>query len=196
MKKTKVTPETQEAAAPQQPEQNRWKVISRPVKKDVRVDATEPELLDRGRLVAELATERQKIEAEKKAAAEEFKSELEANKAQLDATFEELRSGKVLVRSADCVEEWDPHQGMYFLRWGDRIVEQREMNTDERRNYSEGIFDQKSRAAGEKEEDPGADDEDFIDADWERNGGEGSSTEDITAVIKAETNPRKKKGIV
>jgi hypothetical protein len=194
MKKTKEsTPETQESAAPPQPEQNRWKVISRPIKRDVRVDATEPELLDRGRLVAELATERQKIEAEKKAAAEEFKSELEANKAQLDATFEELRSGKVLVRSADCVEEWDPHQGLYFLRWGDRIVEQREMNTDERRNYSEGIFDQKRAAAGEKPEEP---EDDFIDADWQRNGGEGSSTEDITAVIKAETNPRKKKGIV
>ena len=62
MKKTKES-------APEATEPNQWKVISRPCKKDVRVDATEPELLDRGRLVAELATHRQKIESEKKEAA-------------------------------------------------------------------------------------------------------------------------------
>jgi hypothetical protein len=163
------------------------KVLTRPVKRDVRVPASEQELLTRGRLAAELSQKRSRLEEEKKSAADEFKESIKAAEVQLNETLDEIRSGKITVRSADCVEEWDPSTGKYRLRWGDRVVEEREMNVEERKNFTEGIFEQKpdkqKAAAGEKPED------DVIDAEWER----GDFEAEVRAVVAQEKNRKLKK---
>lgn len=131
------------------------KVITRPIQRDVKVPASEPELLTRGKLAAELSQKRSRIEDEKKLAMDEYKEQIKATEVQLNETLDEIRTGKITVRGADCVEEWNPSTGKYTLKWGDRIVEEREMNVEERKNFTEGIFEQKpdtkKAASGERE---------------------------------------------
>jgi hypothetical protein len=166
-----------------------WKVITNKKRMTVRVPATEQELLQRGQVAAELALEQSRLEEKKKAAMEEFKTDIDSKKSQLSGVLDEIRSQKIMVRDAECKEEFDVEAGKYRLWWGDRLVEERPMDVEEKQKLQNNIFtmagkaqaakDARAAAAGEGRED------DAIDVE---------ASSDVRDVIRAETNVKTKKG--
>jgi polyhydroxyalkanoate synthesis regulator phasin len=42
--------------------------------------------------------------------------------------------------NAECVEEWDANEGKYRLVWNGRLVEERAMNTEEKKQHVDNLF--------------------------------------------------------
>jgi DNA primase catalytic subunit len=106
----------------------------------IRIPATEEDLLQRGAICAELNLELQKLEEEKKAKMQEFKTAMDSIKDKTADISQEIREKKVTIRNAKCKEIIDNETEMYQMVWGDVIVEERPMTPEEKQKFTSGIF--------------------------------------------------------
>lgn len=158
-----------------------WKVITKKVRRDIRVQAREDELLACGQKAAKLASQQTSLEEAKKAEADRLKAEIDDVKGQLNAALEEIRSQKISIRNADCVEEYDTNSAKYRLWWGTRLVEERPMEVEERKKYEGNIFNIKPSTEP---------------APTPKTPEETATEEDIRQVIREEKNTKTKKAHV
>jgi polyhydroxyalkanoate synthesis regulator phasin len=116
------------------------RVITRKIVRNILVDATDEELLACGQSAAEVSKKLGELELEKKEAMDSFKEAIKADESKLNSLLDEIRQRKITVMNAACVEEWDSNEGKYRLVWNGRLVEEREMNIEERQKHVDNLF--------------------------------------------------------
>jgi hypothetical protein len=133
------------------------KVITRKIVRNIRVDATDAELLACGQAAAETSKKVGQLEEEKKEEMLRFKESIDSQKGKLNSIMEEIRDRKINIMNADCVEEWDADASVYRVVWNGRLVEERPMNTEERQKHVDNLFnmaEQRETAKARAEETP------------------------------------------
>lgn len=122
------------------------------VKKLIRVDFTQDELLELGLGLTEQIAQVKSFEAQKIAAAADFTSRIKQANLRIDSTMQKI-SDRFEIRQEECLIEYDHALNMVhyiFEHNGQRIiVEQRKMTADEKQiglgfegSDSENIFDE------------------------------------------------------